>query len=231
MVEPVDPPPPIWENIKGKLEGVEQSPSAVLHDEEPAAVSADKTRATLEALEAQLREEGLGVPPEAAEAELLAAARAADWEPGPEHQASEHQITEPAASAIRDRDLQHYPDRPPRSWGIVATHDADCHCAGRSDRRLAVFPRPSAAAITRRAGVEHSSSSAPAGSGPAACAARIPVRRITEDSRSRVPGAVRDEVLHCRPGTPVPSCSGRKTGTPHLRCTAARCAACGERRI
>ena len=78
MVEPVDPPPPIWESIKGKLKGVEQSPGAVRSDEP--AISVEKTRATLEALEAQLREEGLDVPPTAAEAELpgLGATRAAD---------------------------------------------------------------------------------------------------------------------------------------------------------
>jgi len=101
MVEPVDPPPPIWESIKGKLKGVEQSPGAVRPDGEPV-ISVEKTRATLEALEAQLREEGLDVPPTATEAALpaLAATRTADW--------------------VETSEPKQHPDRSARSWGVVA---------------------------------------------------------------------------------------------------------------
>jgi anti-sigma-K factor RskA len=115
MVEPVDPPPPIWESIKGKLKGVEQSPGAVRSEGEPA-VSVEKTRATLEALEAQLREEGLDVPPTAAEAQLpaLAATRTADWV----------ETSDPQASATRtslSREAKEHPDGSARSIGAVAT--------------------------------------------------------------------------------------------------------------
>jgi hypothetical protein len=114
MVEPVDPPPPIWESIKGKLKGVEQSPGAVRSDEP--AISVEKTRATLEALEAQLREEGLDVPPAAAEAELpgLGATRAADWEETSNPQAS-------MTRASTSRESKEHPDRSGRNWGAVAT--------------------------------------------------------------------------------------------------------------
>src|SRR4051794_31925478 len=99
MVEPVDPPPPIWDSIKGKLKGVERSPRAVRPDEEPV-ISVEKTRATLEALEAQLREEGLDVPPTATEAELpgLAATRTADW--------------------VETSEPKQHSDRSARSWGV-----------------------------------------------------------------------------------------------------------------
>jgi hypothetical protein len=114
MVEPVDPPPPIWESIKGKLKGVEQSPGAVRSDGEPV-VSVEKTRATLEALEAELREEGLSVPPTAAaDAELPAlTATRADWK--------ETSDPQPLSEASASRELHHHhPEQSARSWGVVA---------------------------------------------------------------------------------------------------------------
>lgn len=114
MVEPVDPPPPVWESIKGKLKGVEQSPGAVGPDGEPA-ISVEKTRATLEALEAQLREEGLDVPPTADDAELpgLAATRAMDWQETSDPQAS-------ATRAAANHEPKQHPGGSARSWGVVA---------------------------------------------------------------------------------------------------------------
>jgi hypothetical protein len=169
MVEPVDPPPPIWESIKGKLKGIEQSPGAVRPDGEPA-ISVEKTRATLEALEAQLREEGLDVPSTAGEAELpgSAATRATDWEETSDSQAS------------ASLEPKQHPDGSAGSRG--RPHDADCHCAGRFDRRLAIFSRSPAAAIARRERAQYSPSDAragtPAGASPALSPARIPIRRI-----------------------------------------------------
>jgi len=115
MVEPVDPPPPIWESIKGKLKGVEQGPGADLSGTQPV-VSVEKTRATLEALEAEFREEGLSVPPTAAtaEAELPAlTATRADWKETSDPQAS--------SEAFASRELHHHPEQSARNWGAVAT--------------------------------------------------------------------------------------------------------------
>jgi hypothetical protein len=73
MVEPVEPPAPIWDRIKGNLPGVEHDaeadmpaapvPAALAPEPERSPPPSD-TIATLEALEAELREEGLA-PPEA----------------------------------------------------------------------------------------------------------------------------------------------------------------------
>jgi anti-sigma-K factor RskA len=101
MVEPVEPPAPIWDRIKTKLDSVEQDaavsqpevPEAPEMPEMPEVPPAASTIATLEALEAELREEGLA-PPEAPAIEppapapepSLAATRDLDWEPAPARQ-------------------------------------------------------------------------------------------------------------------------------------------------
>jgi hypothetical protein len=103
MVEPVDPPPAIWESIQSKLVSVEQTTQALAPEGQPAAISTERTIATLEALEAQLREEGLASPPD--EAAIEAPALAA--EPGP-------------GGPPEAQHLEDYPGQP-RRWGVLAT--------------------------------------------------------------------------------------------------------------
>ena len=117
MVEPVEPPAPIWDRIKSKLESVEQD-AEVSQPEVPEvpAVAAD-TIATLEALEAELREEGLAPPKAPAIAVIdppapamepppLAATREPDGEPVPERQDRVAALASPS---------------PVRSWRLLAT--------------------------------------------------------------------------------------------------------------
>jgi hypothetical protein len=110
MVEPVEPPGPIWESIKSKLEGVEQS-AEVSRPEVP---STADTIATLEALEAELREEGLA-PPEVPAIEPPAPA----IEPQPAIEPAP--AIEPSSlAATRDPDVQLVPARQDRELAAVS---------------------------------------------------------------------------------------------------------------
>lgn len=93
MVEPVDPPPAIWDSIKSKLVSVEQTSQELTPEGQPAKVSTEKTIASLEALEAQLREEGLASTPDAEPAAVEAPPLAA--EPVPDEQPQVHREDHP----------------------------------------------------------------------------------------------------------------------------------------
>jgi hypothetical protein len=110
MVEPVEPPAPIWDSIKSKLKSAEQSAEV----SQPEVPSTANTIATLEALEAELREEGLA-PPEvpAIEPPSPAVEPQLAVEPAPA-------IEPPPLAATRDPDVELVPVRQDRKLTAVS---------------------------------------------------------------------------------------------------------------
>src|SRR3954454_11624815 len=62
MVEPVEPPPSVWQRIRGKVTGVEPTPEAKSSEDlvaPPPATPPPEPELTLDALEAELRQAGI----------------------------------------------------------------------------------------------------------------------------------------------------------------------------